>query len=134
VLRISTDHGSVLLPSDIEKQSEYQLAAQVGDVLSSTVLVAPHHGSKTSSTAEFISRVDPRLVIFTVGYRNRFGHPADAVVERYQALGSRLLRSDADGAILLRFAENGIAVETGRALRRRYWHDVRWNTKPAPAG
>ena len=134
VLRISTDHGSVLLPSDIEKQSEYQLAAQVGDVLSSTVLVAPHHGSKTSSTAEFIRRVDPRLVIFTVGYRNRFGHPADAVVERYQALGSRLLRSDADGAILLRFAENGIAVETGRALRRRYWHDVRWNTKLVPAG
>ncbi|SEK31096.1 DNA internalization-related competence protein ComEC/Rec2 [Nitrosovibrio tenuis] len=124
VLKISTVHGSVLLPSDIEKQSEYQLLAQAGHTLSSTVLVAPHHGSKTSSTDEFIHRVNPRLVIFTVGYRNRFGHPKDAVVERYQALGSRLLRSDADGAILLRFADDNVAVETSRALRRRYWHDV----------
>ncbi|MDE2365691.1 MAG: DNA internalization-related competence protein ComEC/Rec2, partial [Betaproteobacteria bacterium] len=82
VLKISTPHGSVLLPADIEKQSEYQLLAQAGQALRSTVLVAPHHGSKTSSTDEFIHQVDPRLVIFTVGYRNRFGHPRDAVVER----------------------------------------------------
>lgn len=124
VLKISTPHGSVLLPADIEKQSEYQLLTQAGHALRSTVLVAPHHGSKTSSTDEFIHQVNPRLVIFTVGYRNRFGHPKDAVVERYRALGSRLLRSDADGAVLLRFAEDDVVVETSRALRRRYWHDI----------
>ncbi len=123
VLKISTSHGSVLLPADIEKQSEYQLLAQAGHALASTVLVAPHHGSKTSSTDEFVHKVNPRLVIFTVGYRNRFGHPKDAVVERYRALGSRLLRSDTDGAVLLRFAENNVAVETSRVLYRRYWHD-----------
>lgn len=128
VVRISTDHGSVLLPSDIERQSEYRLAEELGDALSSTVLVAPHHGSKTSSTNEFIHRVNPSLVIFPVGYRNRFRHPASAVVERYKTLGSRLLRSDVDGAILLRFAENAISVETGRGLRRRYWHDASANT------
>lgn len=124
VLKISTSHGSALLPADIEKQSEYQLLAWAGDALPSTVLVAPHHGSKTSSTEEFIHQINPRLVIFTVGYRNRFGHPRDEVVERYQALGSRLMRSDAEGAILLRFAENNVAFETSRALRRRYWHDI----------
>jgi competence protein ComEC len=123
VLKISTSHGSVLLPADIEKQSEYQLLAQAGHALASTVLVAPHHGSKTSSTDEFVHKVNPRLVIFTVGYRNRFGHPKDAVVERYRAQGSRLLRSDTDGAVLLRFAENNVAVETSRVLYRRYWHD-----------
>ena len=125
VLKISTAHGSVLLPADIEKQSEHQLLAEAGRALASTVLIAPHHGSKTSSTNEFIREVNPRLVIFTVGYRNRFGHPNNAVVERYQALGSRLLRSDADGAIQLRFAENTVAVTTSRALYRRYWHDER---------
>jgi competence protein ComEC len=124
VLKISTSHGSVLLPADIEKQSEYQLLAEASHALASTVLVAPHHGSKTSSTNEFIHQVNPRLVIFTVGYRNRFGHPKDAVVERYRALGSRLLRSDADGAVLLRFGENNVAVETWRGLHRRYWHDI----------
>jgi len=88
------------------------------------VLVAPHHGSKTSSTDEFVRQVNPRLVIFTVGYRNRFGHPRKEVVERYRALGSTLLRSDIDGAVLLRFADNALAVETSRALRRRYWQDI----------
>ncbi len=124
VLKITTSHGSVLLPADIDKKSEYQLLADEGDALASTVLLAPHHGSKTSSTSEFVSRVNPRLVIFTVGYRNRFGHPKKEVVERYQALGSRLLRSDNDGAVVLRFADKSIAVETGRALRRRYWQDI----------
>ncbi|MGH8763700.1 MAG: ComEC/Rec2 family competence protein [Nitrosospira sp.] len=124
VLKITTTHGSVLLPGDIEKKSEYQLLAHDGSALSSTVLVAPHHGSKTSSTDEFVYQVNPRLVVFTVGYRNRFGHPRNEVVDRYLALGSNLLRSDADGAILLRFADSALAVETSRALRRRYWQDI----------
>ena len=94
-----------------------------GDALPSTVLVAPHHGSKTSSTDEFVRQVNPKLVIFTVGYRNRFGHPRNEVVERYQALGSSLLRSDTDGAVLLRFADSTLTVGTSRALRRRYWQD-----------
>lgn len=124
VLKITTTHGSVLLPADIEKKSEYQLLADNADALPATVLVAPHHGSKTSSTDEFVSQVNPRLVIFTVGYRNRFGHPKEEVMERYRALGSTLLRSDNDGAVMLRFADNTLAVETSRALRRRYWRDI----------
>ncbi|MBA4141489.1 MAG: DNA internalization-related competence protein ComEC/Rec2 [Nitrosospira sp.] len=121
VLKITTAHGSVLLPADIGKKSEYQLVADNHDALPSTALIAPHHGSKTSSTTEFVNRVNPRLVIFTVGYRNRFGHPRDEVVERYRAVGSELLRSDIDGAVMLRFADNDLAVETARAQRRRYW-------------
>ncbi|MBA2659719.1 MAG: DNA internalization-related competence protein ComEC/Rec2 [Nitrosospira sp.] len=124
VLKITTAHGSVLLPADIEKKSEYQLLANNGNALPSTVLVAPHHGSKTSSTDEFVHQVNPRLVIFTVGYRNRFGHPREEVVERYRALGSTLLRSDIDGAVLLRFADNALVFETSRALRRRYWQAI----------
>jgi competence protein ComEC len=124
VVKITTSHGSVLLPADIEKKSEYQLVEHAGDELASTVLVAPHHGSKTSSTNEFVSRVNPRLVIFTVGYRNRFGHPKNEVVERYKSIGSQVLRSDTDGAVSLRFANNEVTVETARSVRRRYWHDI----------
>ena len=83
-----------------------------------------HHGSKTSSTDEFVRQVNPRLVIFTVGYRNRFGHPREEVMERYRAFGSTLLRSDNDGAVLLRFADNTFVEETSRVLRRRYWQDI----------
>jgi competence protein ComEC len=123
VLKITTQHGSVLLPADIEKKSEYQLLKRYGEALSSTVLIAPHHGSKTSSTEGFIRKVNPRWVVFTVGYRNRFGHPKEEVAERYRSAGSRLLRSDVDGAILLRFAGNDLAVERWRVRRMRYWHD-----------
>ena len=124
VLKITTVHGSVLLPADIEKKSERELLARAGDALSATVLVAPHHGSKTSSTEEFVQQVNPALTIFTVGYRNRFGHPREEVMQRYRAQGSRLLRSDTDGAVLLRFADNNVTVETWRARHQRYWQDA----------
>lgn len=124
VLKITTAHGSVLLPADIEKKSERELLARAGDALPATVLVAPHHGSKTSSTKEFVQQVKPALTIFTVGYRNRFGHPREEVMQRYRTQGSRLLRSDTDGAVLLRFADNNVTVETWRARHRRYWQDT----------
>jgi competence protein ComEC len=124
VLKITTAHGGALLPADIEKKTEYELLKNHSTTLSSTVLVAPHHGSRTSSTEEFMRQVDPRLVIFSVGYRNRFGHPDPEVLERYRTLGSMLLRSDTDGAVLLRFAGSGITMESSRVLRRRYWHDA----------
>jgi competence protein ComEC len=124
VLKITTAYGSALLPADIEKKTEYELLENHSATLGSTVLLAPHHGSRTSSSEEFVRQVDPQVVIFSVGYRNRFGHPQDEVVERYQALGGMLLRSDTDGAVQLRFADNGITVEASRVLRRRYWHDA----------
>lgn len=124
VLKITTSHGSVLLPGDIEKTDERQLVKRAQGLLASAVLVAPHHGSKTSSTQEFVRQVNPRLVIFTAGYRNRFGHPKDEVVERYRTLGSKLLRSDHHGAIQLRFANNHFVVESWREQRRRYWQDT----------
>lgn len=121
VLKITTDHGSVLLPADIGKQSERALLARAGDALSSAVLIAPHHGSNTSSIAEFINQVNPELTIFTVGYRNRYGHPTEEVMARYRVLGSKWLRSDADGAIFLRFENGEVLVDAWRELYRRYW-------------
>jgi competence protein ComEC len=100
------------------------LVEDAGEALRSTVLVAPHHGSKTSSTNEFVSRVNPRLVIFTAGYRNHFGHPNGEVMERYRSIGSRLLRSDTDGAVSLRFADSEVTVKPERMLHRRYWHNI----------
>ena len=89
------------------------------------VLVAGHHGSKTSSTPEFVEAVRPRAVIFPVGYRNRFGHPHPEVVERYRDLGSALYRTDRDGAVLVAIAPEGaITVERYRAIYRRYWLDA----------
>jgi competence protein ComEC len=122
VLKISSIHGSILIPADIENKNEQALLSRAGDKLAATVLIAPHHGSLSSSTAGFVNQVNPALTIFTVGYLNRYDHPRNAVVARYLGVNSRVMRSDREGAILLRFAENGWSVESWRGLYRRYWH------------
>lgn len=133
VLKVTSAHGSVLLPADIGKQAERRLLKESGEQLAATVLVAPHHGSKTSSSEAFVRQVAPGLVIFTVGYRNRFGHPREEVVERYRRQGSTLLRSDQDGAILLRFMGGVPAVRRARTLYPRYWQaDPSASSPPAP--
>jgi len=99
VLRIEgTDGRSPLLTGDIEAAQEAALLARLGPALRSRVLVVPHHGSRSSSTAEFIGAVAPGTALVQAGYRSRFGHPAPEVVERYRALSVELLRTDRCGA------------------------------------
>lgn len=121
VLKITTSHGSVLLPADIEAKDERALLARAPDKLRATVLIAPHHGSRTSSTDAFVQAANPAWVIFTVGYLNRYNHPNAAIAARYRDRNSRLLHSDSDGAITVRFADNAVIVERWRRLYRRYW-------------
>ncbi|MDQ7990758.1 MAG: DNA internalization-related competence protein ComEC/Rec2 [Candidatus Dactylopiibacterium sp.] len=121
VLRISSPHGSALLTGDIGRQAEAVLVEE-GAALAADVLVAPHHGSRTSSTAPFVSAVGARHVVFTAGYLNRFGHPAPDVAERYAHSGATLHRSDRDGAVGFVFRADGLQVERTREARRRYWH------------
>jgi competence protein ComEC len=121
VLKVSSANGSLLLPADIERDAEAELLKLQPDVLPADVLVVPHHGSKTSSTEEFLHQVHPSIAIFTVGYRNRFGHPKPEVVQRYREMNSRLYRSDDDGAVLLNFTGAGIGIRTWRQTLPRYW-------------
>jgi competence protein ComEC len=119
VLRIENAFGRVLLTADIEARDEQALLARAPALLRSEVLLVPHHGSGTSSTAEFIAAVGAREVIFPVGYRNRFQHPHPDVVERYA--GSHVWRTDRDGAIRVRLAGHP-ALGAYRSEYRRYWH------------
>ena len=123
VLRISTAGANVLLAADIELKSEREMVAAVPDKLRAQVLLVPHHGSRTSSSPEFIAQVRPDIAIITVGYRNRFGHPRDDVLDRFRRLGSRIYRTDYDGALLLDVGRDGaISLQRYRAIYRRYWH------------
>lgn len=123
VLRIAALGGRVLLTGDIERAAERDLLRRVPELLPADALLVPHHGSATSSSAAFVEKVAPRYAIFTVGYRNRFGHPREDVLERYREAGSALLRTDAAGAIEMRFSAGPLRVETQRDRARRYWHD-----------
>lgn len=125
VLKITSQSGSILLTGDIEKEAELSLLEEDAQKLKSDVLVVPHHGSKTSSTEDFIAAVQPGLSIFTTGYLNRYGHPKPVVVDRYQASKSIMYRSDYHGALEMNFvAENKINIANWRSQNKRYWHDV----------
>lgn len=125
VLRVSTAQGAMLLTGDIEKAAEALLVERSGAALRSEVLLAPHHGSRTSSTAEFIAAVQPRLLVVPAGYRNRFGHPRADVLARYTAAGTGVLRTDLDGAVTVAFAADGMQAYGERSVRPRYWHAAR---------
>jgi competence protein ComEC len=122
VLRIATRGSAVLIPADIEARAELELLAAAPDALRAPVLIAPHHGSRSSSLPEFVRAVDPRIVIYPVGYRNRFGHPHVDVQERYLRHGAHVYRTDRDGALTLRLgAGSAVKVTPWRASYRRYW-------------
>lgn len=121
VLQIRSAEGMrLLLPGDIEAAAERQLLAQYGSGLRSEILVAPHHGSRTSSTPEFIATVLPGYVLFPAGYRNRYGFPSPRILERYQAVGSTTLVTAATGAIRLHLGAPG-EPQLERQRVRRYW-------------
>ncbi len=120
VLRVASQGGSMLLTGDIERMAESQLAQSPRGV-NSDVLVVPHHGSRTSSTPEFIAAVAPRWAVVPAGYRNRFGHPNRDVLERYLSAGAKIVRTDLDGAVSVRLGVAEVAVDTERRRRDRYW-------------
>jgi len=124
VLKVGYPGRGLLLPGDIEAAAESVLIGDNRETLRSRVLVAPHHGSETSSTAAFLREVGPDAVLFPVGYRNRFGFPRPAVVERYRQLQARLYDTAQDGAIEVYFSRNGDIdrVIPYRPSVRRYWH------------
>jgi competence protein ComEC len=121
VLRISSAQHSVLLTADIEQLSETRLLKLHARELPATLLVVPHHGSKSSSSQAFVDAVHPRYAVFTAGYLNRFGHPKAEIAERYRAAGSELLRSDEDGAISIEMDAQDFRVESYRKTHARYW-------------
>jgi competence protein ComEC len=121
VLRIEAGSGSMLLTGDIERAAESVLMTKTAK---SQVLLVPHHGSRTSSSEEFIAAVAPRLAVVSAGYRNRFGHPAREVLERYAGAGVQVLRTDLDGAVHVILGREALEVIGERARRPRYWRRV----------
>lgn len=124
VLRIATSEASVLLTGDIEQGAENAMLEAVPEKLASDIVVAPHHGSRTSSQQDFVDAVGARYAVFTSGYRNRYHHPAAQIVARYQQSGARIFRSDSDGAVRFVMDGDGISYTRARQVQARYWFDT----------
>ncbi len=121
VLKIDNNHASVLLTGDIERQAEMALVSSYGEALRADILLAPHHGSKTSSSTSFLQAVKPTTVLIPAGYRNPFGHPHAKVLRRYHDHGANWLNTADSGAIIVTSEPNGVSVQTWRQIAGKYW-------------
>jgi competence protein ComEC len=108
-----------LLAGDLEAPQEARLVA-AGAPLKSDLLLVPHHGSKTSSSAAFLDAVHPAFAVVQAGYRNRFGHPAPPVMDRYRERSIHVVDSPHCGAARWSSAEPA-RVACERDMARRYW-------------
>jgi len=123
VLLIESPFARVLLPGDIEAAGEFALVT--GGIGSVDLLVSPHHGSASSSTPMFINRVDPVWVVHSAGYMNRFGHPNDLILNRYDNRGIRQYNVADSGALTFRFFLSGLVeIQEARQKQHRFWYDA----------
>ena len=111
--RVSFGRHSFLLSGDIEHQVEAELVAE-GLLRKTDVLKVPHHGSKTSSTADFLDLLQPAFAVMSAGFENSYGHPHAAVLERYAERRACVLRSDLDGFVTVRTDGRRLHIDMGR--------------------
>jgi competence protein ComEC len=105
VLQVSIGEHSMLLPGDIETEAEQVLLSRA-DLIPAELVVAPHHGSRTSSSNSLVSFLQPAYVVFATGFMNRWGFPVASVTDRWETSGACLLNTAQTGGLTFEFVEN----------------------------
>jgi competence protein ComEC len=124
VLLVKYANQTLLLPGDIDQTIERQLLDS-GELPAAdiTLLLAAHHGSRTSSSSVFVNYVQAERVVYSAGYRNQHGHPHPDVVERFEAVGSQAFNTSTSGALeFIWQPDKPLEVIEYRRKQRRYWH------------
>ena len=122
VLRVSNASGQVLFTGDIGIVPQRgAIQRDADDYFKADILIAPHHGSRSSHLQEFVEAVSPKHVIFSSGYLNYYRHPSHNVVREYKAGGSQVWRTDLQGAILIRLEQEKTDISAWREVGRHYW-------------
>lgn len=113
VLKMEYNKFSILFTGDIEKVAEEAILQKYRDtnILKSTILKVAHHGSKSSSIAEFLEKVKPKIALIGVGAKNTFGHPSEGVIERLKENNSKIYRTDLNGEITIITNGNTITID-----------------------
>ena len=108
-LNYKTEKGlfTVLFTGDIEYDAEQELVKEYGNKLKADILKVAHHGSKTSSSQNFIELVKPKIALIGVGKDNTFGHPNESVLERLRDLKCKIYRTDENGEISIKVKHEG---------------------------
>src|SRR5690606_37658682 len=120
VLRVSGSGATALLTGDIEAGVERALVSE--GIAPAQIIVAPHHGSRTSSSEVFVAALRAQLAIFSAGYRNRWKLPSEEVVQRWRRSGAGIVTTARSGAVQVSAGANGhTRVREQRKAARRYW-------------
>ncbi len=126
VIRVSNDSHALWLTGDVEREGEAAIvmrlrrSKEAGTI--KNVLMAPHHGSNTSSSLDFLNQISPDWAFSQSGHKNRYGHPHPKVVSRYETRGVSLLDTSKTGAQEWNFAHDGLKIELYREGKRKIWH------------
>lgn len=124
VLQVEIGDDRILLTGDVEARVERRLLSQkeFGRV---SLVVVPHHGSRTSSSRDFVATLDADRAVVSAGYGNRWGFPKDDVVERWRTSGAEVLTTAETGAVMQRYCADGrrYPPRRHRAESRRFWSD-----------
>jgi competence protein ComEC len=122
VIRLDYGDFSMLLTGDAEEQTEHRMLTKDLN-LRTTIIKVAHHGSKYATSEPFVDRVKPRVAIVSCGEWNRYGHPAQVVLDRLKTAGATLYRTDMHGeiSIITRGRENDFAVKTSKELKGDVW-------------
>ena len=115
VVRVEYNNTSLLFTGDIMKNAEAELVKISGNNLKSTVLIAPHHGSRTSSTASLLNMVNPEHIIISAGWKNRYKMPHQSVLSRFSKTGAQIYRTDENGAIIITVGTNSLSIQSHRS-------------------
>lgn len=123
VLRVSIEDTVLLVTGDIERRAEKVLLTKHDEsLLRADVLIAPHHGSKTSSSVSFLNAVLPRVVIYPTGFLNQFNHPHPDIVTRYDKIQTKQYSTAQDGTMRVKLSKNGIQeLQCTRHGKQPWW-------------
>ena len=114
VMKLTFGSRSILLTGDIEREAETRLVDETNIDLRADIVKVPHHGSRTSSTTDFIKKVGASVAIISVGRRSRFGHPHKEVIERWGESGAEVLTTGANGTVTVSTNGDGLYLRTFR--------------------
>ena len=115
VCKVEYNSFSMLLTGDIEMEAE-ELILRKNINLKADVLKVAHHGSKTSTTGEFLKAINPKVALIGVGKNNNFGHPSNEVIQRLKENGTRIYRTDENGEISITVNKKGRIIKIQRCI------------------
>ena len=123
IVQMEMSGKRILLSGDIDKRAERQLVANYGEALKSDVLIVGHHGSKSSSSEEWILQVDPKIAIVSSGFKNRFHHPHPSVLTRFSQHSIPFYNTAESGAIEINLGES-MSVTQWRMKNAPNWRQM----------